>query len=247
MNAQPVALADRILAALAEKPRTEVALRAVFPRVHPDALHIKLVELQRAGRAVSVENAWRLAPGTNAAESVERVQAAANVVKRDPLPPPPLDPGPIVLPKLRKCTQCGEEKPLTEFHRQPLGTDGHRADCKCCVRIRQRKRQAEKRVRSEAAVERLRPEPVPAVAETQASELTPPAASEPAPTSTILQFPAPPREPPKTLEEVVNRQRAVGRITKLHRIVINDSEVGPQAMVLSDEGIRALREQLATL
>lgn len=34
---------------------------------------------------------------------------------------------------MKKCTQCGEVKPLSEFHRRKTGSkDGHRGECKDC-------------------------------------------------------------------------------------------------------------------
>jgi hypothetical protein len=35
---------------------------------------------------------------------------------------------------LKKCRICGEEKPLTEFHRATGARDGHRGECKSCFR-----------------------------------------------------------------------------------------------------------------
>lgn len=257
----PVPLADRILAAIAEKPRTELALRAVFAKVHPDALHIKLVELQRAGRVQLIEGNWRLTPGTNAADSVERVQSAAKAAKREPLPPPPLDPGPIVIQQLRTCSHCHVEKPLSEYHKAPNGKDGRRGDCKQCCIERTRKWQERKRARSEAAVERLRaatpppaepvPEPPAPVAEAPAApppaEPEPARAVEPPPSSTILQFPGVAREPPKSLEDVVNRHRVQVRVTDLKHVAIADPVTGVHQIVLSPEGLKVLREQLASL
>lgn len=237
MNAQPVSLEDRILAALAEKPRTELALRGVFPRVHPDALHIKLTELRRAGRVASIEGAWRLTPGSNAAPEVERVQAAARAVKREPLPPPPLDPGPVEI-GLRECKACGESKPLTDFNRHPKGKDGRRRDCKKCQAKANVARRRARLEALQAAVDAQR-SAAPAAAATVEPAPEPPAA----PAENVLQFPAP-KAAPKTLEDVVNR-RATVSAASLESIMIADPVTGRQQLVLSADGLRALREHLA--
>ena len=41
-------------------------------------------------------------------------------------------------PTSRKCTKCGVEKPLTEFHKQARGLYGVRSQCKACVAAAQR-------------------------------------------------------------------------------------------------------------
>lgn len=33
---------------------------------------------------------------------------------------------------MKKCSKCGETKPLTEFHKSYRGADGHRGYCKVC-------------------------------------------------------------------------------------------------------------------
>ena len=33
---------------------------------------------------------------------------------------------------MKKCTKCGIEKPLTEFHKEKAKKDGHRPNCKAC-------------------------------------------------------------------------------------------------------------------
>jgi hypothetical protein len=33
---------------------------------------------------------------------------------------------------MKKCTKCGVEKPLSSYHKQKLGKNGLRADCKTC-------------------------------------------------------------------------------------------------------------------
>lgn len=35
--------------------------------------------------------------------------------------------------KTKKCTKCGIEKPLTEFHKRSSSKDGHASQCKSCV------------------------------------------------------------------------------------------------------------------
>lgn len=42
---------------------------------------------------------------------------------------------------LKRCTKCGEEKPLEMFSRHKQGKDGLRAQCKACERVYQRDRQ----------------------------------------------------------------------------------------------------------
>ena len=37
---------------------------------------------------------------------------------------------------MKRCTKCGELKPLTEFYRQKTGRGGYRADCKACLAAR---------------------------------------------------------------------------------------------------------------
>jgi hypothetical protein len=41
------------------------------------------------------------------------------------------------------CTQCGEEKPLSEYHRNRSARDGHRTECKACMCSRTRRYYAE--------------------------------------------------------------------------------------------------------
>ena len=38
----------------------------------------------------------------------------------------------------KRCTKCGEVKPLDEFHRQTATRDGRRPDCKACTAARRR-------------------------------------------------------------------------------------------------------------
>ncbi len=35
---------------------------------------------------------------------------------------------------MKKCTKCGIEKPLTEFHKDKNKKDGHRSHCKSCIK-----------------------------------------------------------------------------------------------------------------
>jgi hypothetical protein len=38
----------------------------------------------------------------------------------------------------RTCTQCGQTKPLSDFHRMATGRDGRRSECAECARARGR-------------------------------------------------------------------------------------------------------------
>ena len=38
---------------------------------------------------------------------------------------------------MKKCTKCGIEKPLSEFHKHKNTKDGHRYDCKACRKHQQ--------------------------------------------------------------------------------------------------------------
>ena len=40
---------------------------------------------------------------------------------------------------VRTCTQCGQTKPLEEFHRMATGRDGRRSECADCARARARR------------------------------------------------------------------------------------------------------------
>lgn len=39
--------------------------------------------------------------------------------------------------KCQRCTKCGKVKPLEDYHKCGLVKDGHRPDCKACVKERQ--------------------------------------------------------------------------------------------------------------
>lgn len=41
---------------------------------------------------------------------------------------------------MKTCRDCGEEKPLDAFHKQPLNRDGRMGHCKDCAKIRARNR-----------------------------------------------------------------------------------------------------------
>lgn len=47
--------------------------------------------------------------------------------------------------EVKRCTKCGEEKPLNEFYREARSKDGHKAWCKACSnasdRARRRRRE----------------------------------------------------------------------------------------------------------
>jgi hypothetical protein len=38
---------------------------------------------------------------------------------------------------LKTCSKCRVAKPFSDFHKHPTSKDGHRPDCKACVRARQ--------------------------------------------------------------------------------------------------------------
>jgi hypothetical protein len=44
---------------------------------------------------------------------------------------------------MKKCTKCGETKPLAEFHKNKNGKNGRRSDCKACSLLRVRRHQQE--------------------------------------------------------------------------------------------------------
>jgi hypothetical protein len=50
----------------------------------------------------------------------------------------------------KKCSKCGEVKPLTEFYRRHEARDGLRSDCCSCVKVRQRQYHEENRERDNA-------------------------------------------------------------------------------------------------
>ncbi len=52
----------------------------------------------------------------------------------------------------KRCSKCGQEKPLEEFHRQPTGRHGRRADCKVSAAARSRKWRAENPETARASV-----------------------------------------------------------------------------------------------
>ena len=39
---------------------------------------------------------------------------------------------------MKVCSRCGEDKPLSEYYKRKGAKDGHRPDCKACVRARQK-------------------------------------------------------------------------------------------------------------
>lgn len=47
----------------------------------------------------------------------------------------------------KKCTQCGQEKELTDFHKRKDSKDGHRNECKDCHKKRLKKYYVENRYR----------------------------------------------------------------------------------------------------
>lgn len=38
--------------------------------------------------------------------------------------------------ELKRCSKCGKEKPLTDFHKDSKSQDGHRKDCKSCRNVK---------------------------------------------------------------------------------------------------------------
>lgn len=58
----------------------------------------------------------------------------------------------------KTCTRCGETKPLDEYHRDKRRGDGRRADCKECVRERNRRYREENRDKRRAYNRRYREE-----------------------------------------------------------------------------------------
>ena len=44
---------------------------------------------------------------------------------------------------MKRCSRCGDPKPLSEFHKRTLSKDGHRAACKKCRAKESAKRQSE--------------------------------------------------------------------------------------------------------
>jgi hypothetical protein len=53
---------------------------------------------------------------------------------------------------VKKCKWCGELKPVQEFHKNPRGRDGRRAECKSCTASYRKRRYAENR---EQEIERV--------------------------------------------------------------------------------------------
>lgn len=51
---------------------------------------------------------------------------------------------------MKSCAKCGEEKPLTDFHKQPKGPQGRHSYCKACFNALAR----EKRVRNDTPEQR---------------------------------------------------------------------------------------------
>lgn len=49
---------------------------------------------------------------------------------------------------MKTCRKCNESKPVSEFYRHPMMSDGHLNFCKCCVKLRVRihRRKNEERV-----------------------------------------------------------------------------------------------------
>jgi hypothetical protein len=56
----------------------------------------------------------------------------------------------------KRCRICGEEKPLTEFHRASGTRDGHRGECKTCFRQQWKARYDADPLQRRRAVERAR-------------------------------------------------------------------------------------------
>lgn len=48
-------------------------------------------------------------------------------------------------PLMKRCPDCGDVKPLTDFHRNPVRKDGRGTYCKPCANTQTRERQARKR------------------------------------------------------------------------------------------------------
>jgi len=44
--------------------------------------------------------------------------------------------------KIKKCSKCGKQKPLEEFHKDNKAKDGHASWCKQCVKDRRRRKPA---------------------------------------------------------------------------------------------------------
>ncbi|MBW1730033.1 MAG: hypothetical protein JRH08_00880 [Deltaproteobacteria bacterium] len=56
-----------------------------------------------------------------------------------------------VNPTSKKCTKCGEEKPLKEFYADPKSKDGHSYHCKECQRQAGRERRLRKKLGKSSA------------------------------------------------------------------------------------------------
>ena len=50
----------------------------------------------------------------------------------------------MVIETMKRCTSCGEEKPLEDFRRERLGKYGRQARCRECKAAAQRERHAER-------------------------------------------------------------------------------------------------------
>lgn len=261
----PVSLSDRIIVALAERPRSQQELSALLPRVSMDAIGIKLAELRRAMRIVLVDGTWRIRAGSSADQEVERVQKAAAREERarqleqtsaPAKPAPAAEPAPTpadaTAETQRTCTQCGETHPIWDFYAAKNGRGGRRADCKYCTRKASRELAvARKRARDARAMPAALPpvEETPAAAAAPAAEPETPPPPEPAiAAENVVAFPGA-KAAPKTIEDLVNRVRgqASARVTPLQHVQVLDPVTGAHSMLLSPDGLRALRDQLAGL
>ena len=60
---------------------------------------------------------------------------------------------------MKTCSKCGEEKPLSEFHKSKRTKDGHTCYCKPCANAKARKWQAENKERHLENLRRSREKP----------------------------------------------------------------------------------------
>jgi hypothetical protein len=136
-------IADRILAELAEDPKSEDDLVVCFPKAGRDVIRVKVAELKRGGKIVDREGVYRLAPGVTAAEAVERVAeertelaventrrvAQAIGASARQHAPAAAVPAPVSVGR-KVCPNCRQSRPIAAF---VDASGGHRAKwCTTC-------------------------------------------------------------------------------------------------------------------
>lgn len=118
---------QKILNKLRGGPMPGRLLPNLFPTKHPDATGRAIYSLLRAGKIFVVRQGVfkAVSAGMSEQDYIDLTHAFRDVENSSLKPQ-----------GLQRCTVCGHVKPLEDYYIEKRFHDGHRPDCKACVRER---------------------------------------------------------------------------------------------------------------